>query len=64
MTCADFEWFKYYQDEMEDDTCPERPSTSKNKNNIGKTGYLIRSDYRLSICAMGETVAIDKEHVK
>ncbi|EGI58630.1 FLJ37770-like protein [Acromyrmex echinatior] len=61
-----FEWFKRFQDgreDVEDDSRPGRPSTSKTDDNIETIGNLIRSDRRLSIRAIGETVGIDKECV-
>ena len=48
-----FEWFKRFQDGLEnlkDDSCPGRPSTSKTDDNIEKIGNLVRSDRRLSSC--------------
>ncbi|EGI60514.1 FLJ37770-like protein, partial [Acromyrmex echinatior] len=61
-----FEWFKRFQDgreDVEDDSRPGRPSTSKTDDNI-EIGNLVRSDRRLSIRAIGETVGIDKECVR
>ncbi|EGI66262.1 FLJ37770-like protein [Acromyrmex echinatior] len=65
-----FEWFKRFQDsreDVEDDSRPGRPSTSKTDDNIETIGNLIRSDRRLSIRAIDETVGcgwIDKECVR
>lgn len=63
-----FEWFKRFQDgreDVEDDSRPGRPSTSKTNDNIETIGNLvIRSDRRLSIRTIGETVGIDKECVR
>lgn len=62
-----FEWFKRFQDgreDVQDDSRPGRPSTSKTDDNIEKIGNLIRSDRRLSIRAIAETVRIDKESVR
>ena len=62
-----FEWFKRFQDgreDVEDDARPGRPSTSKTDKNIEKIGNLVRSDRRFSICAIAETVGIDKECVR
>lgn len=42
-----FEWFKRFQDgreDVQDDSRPGRPSTSKTDDNIEKIGNLIRSD--------------------
>lgn len=61
------EWFKRFQDgreDVQDDSRPGRPSTSKTDDNIEKIGNLIRSDRRLSIRAIAETVRIDKESVR
>ncbi|KAG5316744.1 GVQW3 protein, partial [Acromyrmex insinuator] len=62
-----FEWFKRFQDGREDvgdDSRPGRPSMSKTDDNIETIGNLVRSDRRLSIRAIGETVGIDKECAK
>ncbi|GFT23340.1 protein GVQW3 [Trichonephila clavipes] len=62
-----FEWFKRFKDgrqDVEDDSRPGRPSTSKTDENVEKVASLIRSDRRLSICAIAETVNIDKECVR
>ncbi|EGI64099.1 FLJ37770-like protein [Acromyrmex echinatior] len=62
-----FEWFKRFQDGREDvegDSRPGRPSTSKTDDNIETIGNLVRFDRRLSIRAIGETVGIDKECVR
>lgn len=62
-----FEWFKRFQDgreDVEDDARPGRPSTSKTDENIEKIGNLIRSDRRLTVRAIAETVGIDKECVR
>ncbi|EFN86740.1 Putative uncharacterized protein FLJ37770, partial [Harpegnathos saltator] len=62
-----FEWCKRFQDgreDVEDDSRPGRPSTSKTDENIEKVGNLIRSDRRLTIRAIAETVEIDKECVR
>ncbi|EGI61189.1 FLJ37770-like protein [Acromyrmex echinatior] len=59
-----FEWFKRFQDgreDVEDDSRPGCPSTSKTDDNIETIDNLVRSDRRLSI---GETVGIDKECVR
>ncbi|GFV59355.1 protein GVQW3 [Trichonephila clavipes] len=61
-----FEWFKRFKDDrqdVEDDSLPGRPSTSKTDENVEKVVSLIRSDRRLSIRAIAETVNIDKECV-
>ncbi|GFV69830.1 FLJ37770-like protein, partial [Trichonephila clavipes] len=49
---------------VEDDSRPGRPSTSKTDENVEKVTSLIRSDRRLSIRAIAETVNIDKECVR
>lgn len=62
-----FEWFKRFQagrEDVEDDSRPGRPSTSKTGDNIERVGALSRSDRRLSIRAIAETVGIDKECVR
>ncbi|GFS78965.1 protein GVQW3 [Trichonephila clavipes] len=62
-----FEWFKHFKDgrqDVEDDSRPGRPSTSKTEENVEKVASLIRSDRRLSIRAIAETVNIDKECVR
>ena len=46
-----FEWSKCFQDgqdNIEDDSRPGRPSTSKRHDNIEKIGNLLRSDRPLS----------------
>ncbi|GFU42261.1 putative mariner transposase [Trichonephila clavipes] len=50
--------------DVEDDSWPDRPSTSKTDENVEKVASLIRSDRRLSIRAIAETVNIDKECVR
>ncbi|GFX48184.1 mariner Mos1 transposase [Trichonephila clavipes] len=60
------EWFKRFKDgrqDVEDDSRPGHPSTSKTDENVEKVVSLIRSDRRLSIRAIAETVNIDKECV-
>ena len=50
-----FEWFKRFQDgreHVEDDSRPDRPSTSKTDDNIETISNLVRSDRRLSIRAV------------
>ncbi|GFX16759.1 protein GVQW3 [Trichonephila clavipes] len=62
-----FEWFKRFKDgrqDVEDDSRPGRPSTSKTDENVEKVACLIRSGRRLSIRAIAETVNIDKECVR
>ncbi|GFU04817.1 protein GVQW3 [Trichonephila clavipes] len=59
-----FEWFKRFKDGRQDDSRPGRPSTSKTDENVEKVDSLIRSDHRLSIRAIAETVNIDKECVR
>ncbi|XP_058810647.1 protein GVQW3-like [Phymastichus coffea] len=62
-----FEWFKRFQDGregVEDDSRSGRPSTSKTDENIEKVGNLVRSDRRLSIRAIAESIGIDKECVR
>ncbi|GFV45528.1 protein GVQW3 [Trichonephila clavipes] len=62
-----FEWFKRFQDgrqDVEDNSRSGRPSTSKTDENVEKVASLIRSDRRLSIRAIAETVNIDKECVR
>ncbi|GFV44653.1 protein GVQW3 [Trichonephila clavipes] len=62
-----FEWFKRFKDgrqDVEDDSRPCRPSTSKTDEYVEKVASLIRSDRRLSIHAVAETVNIDKECVR
>ncbi|GFX00422.1 protein GVQW3 [Trichonephila clavipes] len=62
-----FEWFKRFKDgrqDVEDDSRPGHPSTSKTDENVEKVASLIRSDRRLSIRAIAETVNIDKECVR
>ncbi|GFT47338.1 mariner Mos1 transposase [Trichonephila clavipes] len=62
-----FQWFKRFKDgrqDVEDDSRPGRPSTSKTEENVEKVASLIRSDRRLSIRAIAETVNIDKECVR
>ncbi|GFU56654.1 protein GVQW3 [Trichonephila clavipes] len=44
-----FEWFKRFKDgrqDVEDDSWPDRPSTSKTDENVEKVASLIRSDRR------------------
>ncbi|GFX58090.1 putative mariner transposase [Trichonephila clavipes] len=50
--------------DVEDDSRPGRPSTSKTDENFEKVASLIRSDRRLSIRVIAETVNIDKECVR
>ncbi|GFU27232.1 protein GVQW3 [Trichonephila clavipes] len=62
-----FEGFKRFKDgrqDVEDDSWPGRPSTSKTDENVEKVASLIRPDRRLSIRAIAETVNIDKECVR
>lgn len=62
-----FEWYKRFQDgreDVKDDARPGRPTTSSTDENIEKIGKLVRSDRRLSIRAIAETVGIDKECVR
>ena len=62
-----FEWFKRFQDgreDVEDDSRPGCPSMSKTDETIEKVGNLIRSDRRLTIRAIAETVGIDQECVR
>ncbi|GFX18014.1 ADAMTS-like protein 3 [Trichonephila clavipes] len=62
-----FEWYKRFKDgqqDVEDDSRPGRPSTSKTDENVEKVASLIRSDRRLSIRAIAETVNSDKECVR
>ncbi|MGP1955718.1 MAG: hypothetical protein ACTS8W_02520, partial [Arsenophonus sp. NC-PY1-MAG3] len=62
-----FEWFKHFQggqQDVEDDLRPGRPTTSKTDDNVKKVANLIRIDRQLSICAVAETVGIDKECVR
>ncbi|GFX36335.1 FLJ37770-like protein [Trichonephila clavipes] len=54
----------YDRQDVEDDSRPVRPSTSKTDENVEKVASLIRSDCRLSIRAIAETVNIDKECVR
>ncbi|GFV60152.1 putative mariner transposase [Trichonephila clavipes] len=49
---------------VEDDSRPGCPSTSKTDENVEKVASLIRSNRRLSIRAIAETVNIDKECVR
>ncbi|GFY13863.1 putative mariner transposase [Trichonephila clavipes] len=56
--------FKDGRQDVEDDSRPGRPSTSKTDENVEKVASLIRSDRRLSIRAIAETVNIDKECVR
>ncbi|GFV86352.1 protein GVQW3 [Trichonephila clavipes] len=61
------EWFKRFKDgrqDVEDDSRPGRPSTSKTDENVEKVASLIRPDRRLSIRAIAETINIDKECVR
>ncbi|GFV07710.1 putative mariner transposase [Trichonephila clavipes] len=50
--------------DVKDYSRPGRPSTSKTDDNVEKVASLIRSDRRLSIRALAETVNIDKECVR
>ncbi|GFX89522.1 protein GVQW3 [Trichonephila clavipes] len=62
-----FERLKRFKDgrqDVEDDSRPGRFSTSKTNENVEKVASLIRSDLRLSIHAIAETVSIDKECVR
>lgn len=62
-----FEWFKRFKngrEDVEDDERSGRPSTSKTDENVEKIRILIRSDRRLTIRAIAETVGIDKESVR
>lgn len=68
LSCARvLESFKRFQDGreyVEDDARSGRPSTSKKDENIDKIGNMIRSDRRLTIRTVAETVGIDKECVR
>lgn len=62
-----YNWFKRFQDgreDVEDDPRSGRPSTSKTDKNIEKVGVLVRSDRRLTIRMISDTVGIDKESVR
>ena len=62
-----YNWFKRFQDgreDVEDDPRSGRPSTSKTDKNIEKVGVLVRSDRRLTIRMISNTVGIDKESVR
>lgn len=61
-----FEWFKsfqYYREDVEDDSCPGRRSTSKTDKYIEIIGNILRSNRRLTICAIAETVGIEMKKV-
>lgn len=63
----EFEWFKGFQDDREDvgdNVHPGGPSTSKTDENIEKVGNLVRSNHRLTICLIAETVGIGQVCVK
>ncbi|GFV15654.1 mariner Mos1 transposase [Trichonephila clavipes] len=60
----EFKRFKDGRQDVEDDSRPGRPSTSKTDENVEKVACLIRSDRRLSIRAIAETVNINKECVR
>lgn len=58
-----FEWFESFQggrEEVEDDSRPDRRSTSKPGDSTEKIGHLVRSSYRLSTIPIAETVWTDK----
>jgi len=52
------------REEIGDDQCPGRPSTSKTEANIGKVGEIVRQNPHLSIRAVAELINIDKETVR
>ncbi|XKL59001.1 hypothetical protein PGB90_000017 [Kerria lacca] len=56
--------FQDGRENVEHDSRSSRPSTSKTDEYIGKVGILIRSDRQLSIRAIAESIAIDKECVR
>ncbi|KAK9504732.1 hypothetical protein O3M35_010998 [Rhynocoris fuscipes] len=59
------EWFKRFQDgrdNVEDGSRSGLLSTLKTDENIEKVGNLVRSDRRLSICAIAESIGIEKDY--
>jgi len=62
-----FKWFKRFKEgreEIRDDQCPGRPSTSKTEANIEKVSEIVRQNHRLSIQAVFELINNDKETVR
>jgi len=62
-----FEWFKRFKEgreEIGDDQCPGRTSTSEIDANIEKVGEIVRQNRRLSIRAVAEFINITKETVR
>jgi len=51
------------REEIGEDQCPGRPSTSKTKANIEKVGEIVQQNRHLSIRAFAELINIDKETV-
>jgi hypothetical protein len=61
-----FEWFKRFKkgrEEIRDDQCLSRPSTSKTEANIETVSETVRQNRHLSILAVFELINIDKEIV-
>jgi len=61
-----FEWFKRFKEgreEIGDDQCPGRPSTSTTDANMENVGEIVRQHRRVSIRAVAELINIDKETV-
>ena len=59
-----FERFKEGREEIRDDQCPGRPSTSEKGTNIKKVCENVRQNRRLSIRAVAELINIDEETVR
>ncbi|GFW70444.1 putative mariner transposase [Trichonephila clavipes] len=62
-----FKWFKHFQngrEDVEDDLCPDRPSTSNTNDGIEEIGNLVRSESWLSIRVIVEAEKIGKESIQ
>ena len=62
-----FKWFKRFKEgkeEIRDDQCPGRPSTSKTDANIKIVSEIVRQNRRLSIRAVAELININKKTVR
>lgn len=58
-----YKWFKRFQggqEDVEDDPRPGRPQTSKTDENIEKIGVMIRSDRKLTLGLMADTLKINR----
>ena len=59
-----FKRLKEGREEIGDDQCPGRPSTSKTDANEEKVGEIVQQNRLLSIRAVAELINIDKETVR